>query len=71
MYICTYNIILNEYIIVWVKLNNIKLVSNILLGYVGNGMLAAAVAGSIYAAPPSKHISYAIDRVSQYNNSKL
>lgn len=34
-------------------------------------MLAAAVAGSIYAAPPSKHISYAIDRVSQYNNSKL
>ncbi|XP_076484163.1 triokinase/FMN cyclase isoform X8 [Bombus vancouverensis nearcticus] len=40
-------------------------------GYVGNGMLAAAVAGSIYAAPPSKHISYAIDRVSQYNNTGI
>ena len=34
-------------------------------------MLAAAVAGSIYAAPPSIHISYAIERVSRHNNSKL
>ncbi|XP_043519333.1 triokinase/FMN cyclase-like isoform X2 [Frieseomelitta varia] len=38
-------------------------------GYVGNGMLAAAVVGSIYAAPPSVHISYAIERVSRYNNT--
>ncbi|CAK9801852.1 Triokinase/FMN cyclase [Anthophora plagiata] len=36
-------------------------------GFVGNGMLSASVAGSIYAAPPSKHISYAIDRVSEHS----
>lgn len=34
-------------------------------------MLAAAVAGSIYSAPPSEHVSYAINRVSEYNKSKL
>ncbi|XP_006622563.2 uncharacterized protein LOC102670723 [Apis dorsata] len=38
-------------------------------GYVGNGMLAAAVAGSIYSSPPSEHVSYAINRVSEYNKT--
>ncbi|XP_017756016.1 PREDICTED: triokinase/FMN cyclase-like [Eufriesea mexicana] len=40
-------------------------------GYVGNGMLAASVAGSIYAAPPSEHITYAIDRVSQHDKTGI
>ncbi|CAK9816732.1 Triokinase/FMN cyclase [Anthophora quadrimaculata] len=38
-------------------------------GFVGKGMLSASVAGSIYAAPPSKHISYAIDRVSEHSKA--
>ncbi|XP_017883399.1 triokinase/FMN cyclase-like isoform X4 [Ceratina calcarata] len=40
-------------------------------GYVGRGMLTAAVAGSIYAAPPSMHISYAIDRVSAHDKTGI
>lgn len=40
-------------------------------GYVGNGMLTAAVAGSIYAAPPSLHVSYAIDRVSAHDKTGI
>lgn len=40
-------------------------------GFVGNGMLTASVAGSIFAAPPSQHISYAIERVSEHNNGGI
>ncbi|XP_076277238.1 PTS-dependent dihydroxyacetone kinase 1, dihydroxyacetone-binding subunit DhaK isoform X2 [Lasioglossum baleicum] len=36
-------------------------------GFVGNGMLTASVAGSIFAAPPSQHISFCIERLSQHS----
>ncbi|XP_053971250.1 triokinase/FMN cyclase-like isoform X1 [Hylaeus volcanicus] len=38
-------------------------------GFVGSGMLTASVAGSIYAAPPSQHISYCIERVTQHTQA--
>ncbi|XP_076626075.1 triokinase/FMN cyclase isoform X1 [Colletes latitarsis] len=38
-------------------------------GFVGRGMLTASVAGSIFAAPPSQHISYCIERVSEYSQA--
>ena len=40
-------------------------------GFVGNGMLTASVAGSIFAAPPSQHISYAIERITKHNNNGI
>lgn len=40
-------------------------------GFVGNGMLTAAVAGSIFAAPPSVHITYAIERIKKYNKAGI
>ncbi|CAL7941747.1 unnamed protein product [Xylocopa violacea] len=40
-------------------------------GFVGKGMLTASVSGSIYAAPPSQHITYAIERISTYDKSGI
>ncbi|XP_046403028.1 PTS-dependent dihydroxyacetone kinase 1, dihydroxyacetone-binding subunit DhaK-like isoform X2 [Ischnura elegans] len=37
-------------------------------GYVGKGMLSAAVSGSVFAAPPSSQIFEAIQQLSAYNN---
>ncbi|XP_076647355.1 triokinase/FMN cyclase [Halictus rubicundus] len=36
-------------------------------GFVGNGMLTASVSGSIFAAPPSQHIFFCIERLSQHS----
>ncbi|XP_066599579.1 triokinase/FMN cyclase-like [Prorops nasuta] len=36
-------------------------------GYVGAGMLTASISGSIFAAPPSTHITHAIESVSMDN----
>ncbi|KAL0112622.1 hypothetical protein PUN28_012122 [Cardiocondyla obscurior] len=38
-------------------------------GFVGTGMLTASVAGSIFAAPPSSHITYALRRVAENNDA--
>lgn len=35
-------------------------------GYVGNGMLAGAVAGSVFASPPKSHILQAITHLHKY-----
>ncbi|XP_078038686.1 triokinase/FMN cyclase [Augochlora pura] len=40
-------------------------------GFVGNGMLTASVAGSIFAAPPSQHISYCIKRLSEHSQAGI
>ncbi|KZC10644.1 Bifunctional ATP-dependent dihydroxyacetone kinase/FAD-AMP lyase (cyclizing) [Dufourea novaeangliae] len=40
-------------------------------GFVGSGMLTASVAGSIFAAPPSQHVSYCIERLSQYSQAGI
>ncbi|XP_024878569.1 triokinase/FMN cyclase-like isoform X1 [Temnothorax curvispinosus] len=36
-------------------------------GFVGSGMLTASIAGSIFAAPPSTHITYALRCVAENN----
>ncbi|KAG7201942.1 hypothetical protein KM043_004647 [Ampulex compressa] len=38
-------------------------------GFVGNGMLTASIAGSIFAAPPSVHIFHALQCVSEKNEA--
>ncbi|XP_011633727.1 triokinase/FMN cyclase-like [Pogonomyrmex barbatus] len=38
-------------------------------GFVGSGMLTASIAGSIFSAPPSIHITYALQRIAE--NSKV
>ncbi|XP_031843454.2 triokinase/FMN cyclase [Nomia melanderi] len=40
-------------------------------GFVGIGMLTASVAGSIFAAPPSQHISYCIERLSRHSQAGI
>ncbi|XP_047362263.1 triokinase/FMN cyclase-like isoform X2 [Vespa velutina] len=40
-------------------------------GFVGTGMLTAAIAGSIFASPPSKHITHAINCVAQNNTAGI
>nr|XP_033339605.1 triokinase/FMN cyclase-like [Megalopta genalis] len=40
-------------------------------GFVGNGMLTASVSGSIFAAPPSQHISYCIERLSEHSQAGI
>ncbi|XP_046832755.1 triokinase/FMN cyclase-like isoform X1 [Vespa crabro] len=40
-------------------------------GFVGTGMLTAAIAGSIFASPPSKHITHAINCVAQDNTAGI
>ena len=40
-------------------------------GFVGNGMLTAAVSGCIFSAPTSQSISYAIDRVSLHSKAGI
>jgi len=39
----------------------------IFLGFVGSGMLTASVAGSIFTAPPSIHITYALQCIAENN----
>ncbi|KAK2576056.1 hypothetical protein KPH14_007397 [Odynerus spinipes] len=40
-------------------------------GFVGTGMLTAAIAGSIFTSPPSRHITYAINCVAKYNTAGI
>lgn len=40
-------------------------------GYVGEGMLTAAVAGSIFASPPSSNIFHALKVVAEINGSEF
>ncbi|XP_043486849.1 triokinase/FMN cyclase-like [Polistes fuscatus] len=40
-------------------------------GFVGTGMLTASIAGSIFASPPSKHITHAINCVAQNNTAGI
>ncbi|XP_015185774.1 PREDICTED: triokinase/FMN cyclase-like [Polistes dominula] len=40
-------------------------------GFVGTGMLTASISGSIFASPPSKHITHAINCVAQNNTAGI
>ncbi|RLU16437.1 hypothetical protein DMN91_010505 [Ooceraea biroi] len=40
-------------------------------GFVGRGMLTASIAGSIFAAPPSVHITRALQCVARYNEAGI
>lgn len=40
-------------------------------GFVGCGMLTASIAGSIFAAPPSVHITRALQCIAQYNKAGI
>jgi len=46
----------------------VKLFCHISLGFVGSGMLTASIAGFIFTAPPSIHITYALRCIAE--NSK-
>lgn len=41
------------------------------LGFVGNGMLSGAVAGLVFASPPTRTISAAIRALAKQNGSRL
>jgi dihydroxyacetone kinase len=41
-----------------------------LAGFVGAGMLSAAVAGSVFASPPARNVLHAIRCVAQGNEGK-
>ncbi|KAG5318886.1 TKFC cyclase, partial [Pseudoatta argentina] len=41
------------------------------LGFVGSGMLTASVAGSIFTAPPSIHITYALQCIAENNKDGI
>lgn len=43
----------------------------IFLGFVGSGMLTASVAGSIFAAPPSIHITQALQCIAENNKGSI
>ncbi|XP_011705072.1 PREDICTED: bifunctional ATP-dependent dihydroxyacetone kinase/FAD-AMP lyase (cyclizing)-like isoform X2 [Wasmannia auropunctata] len=40
-------------------------------GFVGSGMLTASIAGSIFAAPPSTHITYALRCIAENNKAGI
>jgi hypothetical protein len=43
----------------------------LLSGFVGNGMLSGAVAGSVFASPPPRNILHAIRCVAECNEGKI
>jgi dihydroxyacetone kinase len=42
----------------------------LLAGFVGDGMLSGAVAGSVFASPPARNVLHAIRCVAQGNEGK-
>lgn len=48
----------------------VNILSNFYSGFVGEGMLTAAVAGSVFASPPPSHILTAICNVAAVSPGK-
>lgn len=48
----------------------VNILKNLCAGFVGEGMLTAAVAGSVFASPPPSHILTAICNVASVSPGK-